>query len=52
MFKNTGHPCAINPTRELLHRIQEDKELCKRMRVVVERKDVIYNIDINSLHLE
>ena len=52
MFKNTGHPCAINPTRELLHRIQEDEELCKRMRVVVERKDVIYNIDINSLHIE
>ena len=52
MFKNTGHPCAINPTRELLHRIQEDEELCKRMRVVVERKDVIYNIDINNLHLE
>ncbi|MBF1117124.1 MAG: HAD-IB family hydrolase, partial [Solobacterium sp.] len=36
----------------LLHRIQEDEELCKRMRVVVERKDVIYNIDINNLHLE
>ena len=52
MFKNTGHPCAINPTRELLQRIQGDKELCERMRVVVERKDVIYNIDINSLHLE
>ena len=52
MFQNTGHPCAINPTRELLHHIQDDSELCKRMKIVVERKDVIYNIDINHLDIE
>jgi HAD superfamily hydrolase (TIGR01490 family) len=52
MFENTGHPCAINPTRELLTNISRNAELKQRIRVVVERKDVIYNIDINHLELE
>jgi HAD superfamily hydrolase (TIGR01490 family) len=51
MFKNTGHPNAINPTRELLEHIQQDPELMERIRVVVERKNVIYNIDIHHLNL-
>ena len=52
MFSCTGHPCAVNPTRELLTNIQKDKKLKEKMRIVVERKDVIYNIDINNLNLE
>lgn len=52
MFQMTGHPTAMNPTRELLAKIQQDKALCQRTRVIVERKDVIYNIDINNLKLE
>lgn len=51
MFENTGYPTAINPTRELLLHIQQEKDLAEKMRVIVERKDVIYNIDIKSLHL-
>ncbi len=51
MFRHTGHPCAINPTRELLENIRRDADLCARMRVVVERKNVIYNLDINHLDL-
>ena len=52
MFKHVGHPCAINPTRELLIKIQNDKELLNKIKVVVERKDVIYNIDLKTLELE
>ena len=52
MFQMTGHPTAVNPTRELLSNIQKDEALCQRTRVIVERKDVIYNIDINNLKLE
>ena len=52
MFQMTGHPTAVNPTRELLTNIQNDEALCARTRVIVERKDVIYNIDINNLKLE
>jgi len=51
MFKNTGHPSAINPTKELLENIQSDAKLMERIRVVVERKNVIYNIDIHHLNL-
>lgn len=52
MFELTGHPCAINPTRELLSNISKNEELKKRMKVIVERKDVIYNIDISHLDVE
>ncbi|MBQ9047678.1 MAG: HAD-IB family hydrolase [Solobacterium sp.] len=51
MFQLTGHPTAINPTRELLHNIQADAELMKRIRIIVERKDVIYRIDPAHLDL-
>ena len=46
------HPTAINPTRELLLNIRADAELAKKIRVVVERKDVVYNIDLKTLKLE
>lgn len=52
MFKHTGHPCAVNPTKELLNNIKADKDLLERIRVMVERKDVIYNIDIKNLKLD
>lgn len=52
MFQHTGYPTAINPTKELLLHIQEDKDLLNRIRVIVERKDVIYNIDLKTLRLE
>lgn len=51
MFRHTGHPCAVNPTRELLTHIQKEPELMKKMRVIVERKDVIYNVDLKHLEI-
>ena len=47
-----GHPTAINPTRELLTKIRADEQLKARCRVVVERKDVIYRLDLDTLNLE
>lgn len=52
MLRAVGHPTAINPTRELLLNIRVDEGLRDKIRVVVERKDVIYNIDLNTLKLE
>ncbi|NCB32639.1 MAG: HAD-IB family hydrolase [Erysipelotrichia bacterium] len=49
MFELTGHPTAVNPTKELLTNIRSDAELLKRIRVIVERKDVIYHIDPNTV---
>lgn len=44
MFQYTGHPTAINPTRELLTNIAKDPALRAKTRVVVERKDMIYHL--------
>ena len=52
MFENTGHPNAINPTRELLDRIRGNEEVMKKINVIVERKDVIYHLDINHIDYE
>ncbi len=52
MFENTGHPTAVNPTKELLNRIRENEELMDRIRIVVERKDVIYHLDIHQIDYE
>ena len=51
MLRAVGHPTAVNPTRELLVNAREDEALRRKLRVVVERKDVIYNIDLNRVEL-
>lgn len=52
MFKLTGHPTTINPTRELLTNILKDEEVSKKINVVVERKDVVYHMNIDTLRFE
>ncbi|KAB3537688.1 HAD-IB family hydrolase [Alkaliphilus pronyensis] len=44
MLKLVGNPVAINPAKELLLKIKEDKELSKKTTIIVERKDVIYKL--------
>ncbi|WP_346928788.1 HAD-IB family hydrolase [Clostridium sp.] len=51
MFKSVGKPYAINPTKELISKIIEDEEVKKKINLIVERKDVIYKLDINNLEL-
>ncbi len=45
MLKMMGHPVAINPNRRLVMAIKEDEELAEKTKIVVERKDVIYELD-------
>lgn len=49
MFKHTGHPVLINPTRELLTLVREDEALARRSEIIVERKDVIYKLAFDNL---
>ncbi len=49
MLSMVGHPHAINPTRELLTNLKNTPELKERIKVIVERKDVIYNLDIDAI---
>lgn len=51
MFRHVGHPVAINPTRELLNSIKNDPELVKKIKIIVERKDVIYDLNIEDLNI-
>ncbi|MFR5264123.1 HAD-IB family hydrolase [Clostridium sp.] len=51
MFKNVGNPHAINPTRELLGKILEDEELREKINLIVERKDVTYKLNVDSLQV-
>ncbi|AKL94139.1 HAD-superfamily subfamily IB hydrolase [Clostridium aceticum] len=44
MLKLVGNPTAINPAKELLMRVKEDKELKEKITVIIERKDVIYKL--------
>ena len=49
MFKSVRYPYCMNPTKELLQKVISDRELIKKINVVVERKDVIYNLDIEDI---
>ena len=49
MFKHVGYPFCINPTKELLRKVLNDRELINKINVRVERKDVIYNLDIEDI---
>lgn len=48
MLKMVGHPVAINPARDLVTHIKNDEELRRKITLIVERKDVIYKIPVNT----
>ena len=47
MLCRVGHPIAINPARELLLNLKSTPELLKKTKVIIERKDLIYELDAN-----
>ncbi len=51
MFRLTGHPNLINPTRELIHLVRQDEALLAKSTCIVERKDVIYRMDLANVEL-
>ncbi|MDR1774211.1 MAG: HAD-IB family hydrolase [Clostridioides sp.] len=44
MFKRVGNPVAINPTKELLKAIINSNEISSKIKIIVERKDIIYSL--------
>lgn len=44
MFKLVRHPVCVNPTKELLQKVIEDEKVRKKIQIIVERKDTIYNL--------
>ena len=44
MLAQVAHPIAINPARALLLSIRRQPELAARAKIIIERKDVIYEL--------
>ncbi|MEF9951341.1 MAG: HAD-IB family hydrolase [Clostridium sp.] len=51
MFTLVGNPVCINATRELLDKVVTDEDVKKKARIIVERKDVIYKLSPDELHV-
>jgi HAD superfamily hydrolase (TIGR01490 family) len=51
MLKMVGRPVAVNPTKELLSKLSSDEETRFKTKVVVERKDMIYRLELSNLNL-
>ena len=49
MLRAVGHPVAMNPTRELLQQITQDEAMKRKAKIVVERKDNIYQLTSEML---
>lgn len=49
MFNMVKYPIAVNPTRELLKNISMYDEIKKKVNIIVERKDMVYNINMNCI---
>lgn len=51
MLKTVRYPTAINPTRELINKLLNDSKTHDKIKIIVERKDVIYKLDANSINI-
>lgn len=49
MLSLVGNPTAVNSTKELLNKLSEDKDILKKSRVAIERKDMVYEFDLNYI---
>ena len=47
MLSLVGNPRAINPSKELITKIKNDKNLSSKTQIIIERKDVIYKLNSN-----
>jgi HAD superfamily hydrolase (TIGR01490 family) len=47
MLESVGNPYCINPTRELIDLVMNNESLKQRIKIIVERKDMIYYLDSN-----
>ncbi len=49
MFELVGNPIAINPAKRLLNSIIDNEEVAEKIKIVIERKDVMYNLKVNQI---
>ncbi|MFD3156350.1 HAD-IB family hydrolase [Haloimpatiens sp. FM7330] len=51
MFELVGSPVCVNPTRELITKALKDERVKKKLQIIVERKDVIYNLTAENIQI-
>lgn len=51
MFEKVGFPVCVNPTRELINKVMDDKAVRERIKIVVERKDVVYRLTADNIQI-
>ncbi|WP_459130045.1 HAD family hydrolase [Guggenheimella bovis] len=51
LLELVGNPVAINPNRNLFLRIKESVDMLEKVKIVVERKDMIYEIDPKTIKI-
>lgn len=47
MLEAVGNPFCINPTQELIGLLMDNKKIKNKVKIVVERKDMVYHLDAN-----
>lgn len=52
MLNSVGFPRAINPSRELVLHLKSTPDLAKRAKIIIERKDVVYELGVDVPILE
>ncbi len=50
MFKLVRYPIGVNPTKELIDKVLNDDKVKNKISIVVERKDVVYNLNPNCVN--
>lgn len=44
MLESVGNPVCMNPTKELINKVMNDEKLKDKVKIIVERKDMIYRL--------
>jgi HAD superfamily hydrolase (TIGR01490 family) len=51
MLKMVSFPICVNPTRELLSKVLDCDEIRRKVQIIVERKDVVYNLNAQDIQI-
>ncbi|MBM7871114.1 HAD superfamily hydrolase (TIGR01490 family) [Clostridium pascui] len=51
MFQMIKYPICVNPTKELLKKVMSNEEVRSKIKIIVERKDSVYNISTDCLDI-
>lgn len=49
MLSMVGNPTAVNPTKELLKELSKDIKILEKSKVAIERKDMVYEFDLDYI---